>query len=140
MIRFILKIDPLVLHNELVRVVDSRMMHPKRLGFGMRFHCIGFTFTTRRAGNNRNRTTWPDYILDEKCRLTDHWPPARLIPAHRSIIKADLQLAVIVVIWRYVVAEPRADGRHQYRLRGCHLAHHVDIMNTTVYNRTKALH
>src|SRR5690625_1044178 len=42
---------------------------------------------------------WPHHIFYKISLLTDHGPPSGLVPSDRSIVKTDLKLTIVVLIF-----------------------------------------
>src|SRR5690606_20732546 len=137
---FVRQVYPLILFGKFVIFVKIGMVNQQRLSLRMGFDRIGFSASSRFLSHNGYGSFGSKYILHKEGRLTDHRTPARLVPTHRTILKADLQLSVIVIVLGNFISELGADGIYLYRFGARHLTHYIDIMYPAIHNRTETFH
>src|SRR5690606_32111912 len=73
-------------------------------------------------------------------RFADHWTPSGFVPSHRTIFECNLELAIIVIVFRDVIREPGTDGADADGFALSHLAHHIDVVHTTIHDRAQGGH
>ena len=139
-IRLILHVNPGILLDKLVICIQIGMVNPQRFGFGVRVYIVRFSCPCCLFGHNGYAALWSNHIFNKKGSFTHHRSPSCFIPSYRTISKANLQLAIIIIICRNIFSQARANGIDLYRFRAGHLTHHINIMHATIYNRTEAFH
>ena len=135
MVRLVIHVDPLVFLGELLVFIHFAMMNSKGLGLAVGIHIRRSAFAPCVLSFDGNAALRAHHVLHKEGHLTHHGAPPCLIPPNTSVLKCHLQVPVIDFILGDIIRKPRPQARHPNWPGTGHLAHHVDVVHTTVHDR-----